>query len=102
MQHGTELLPMIECLHACYFSFYVYVLNNYYTDVVSKPVVFSMRVGGYGFTREKIRLGTSYRFSWHRGMPSLVTLGSSHMDYSHFCITRIELEKWPSQCRCAS
>ena len=23
------------------------------------------------------------------------------MDYSHFCITSIELEKWPSQCHCA-
>ena len=49
--------------------------------VVSKPAVFSTRVGGCGFTREKIRLGTSYWFSWHRGMPkiylvSMVTLGS--------------------------
>ena len=51
--------------------------------VVSKPAVFSTRVAsGCGFTREKIRLGTNYIFSWHRGMPKIfwvgmVTLGSS-------------------------
>ena len=74
--------------------------------LVLKPAVFSTRIGGCGFMHEKICLGTSYRFSWHCGMPKIllvgmVTLGSC----THGLLTLVHYayraRKWPSQCRCA-
>ena len=74
------------------------VVNMHFNDVIL-PVLTSRH------TQREQTIATGFhgtvecqKFYWLAWLRS----GTAHMDYSHFCITRIELEKWLSQCRCAS
>ena len=68
------VFQQLHLLMTAYWSSRVVLQMTSY-NLVSKPAVFSTRVGRCGFMREKIRLGTRYRFLWHRGMPKILLVG---------------------------